>query len=406
MPNYIYTIRNKDGKIDTGNLEASDQDELVTKLQEKEYIVISVIEAKQMPQLTKISYGRMHRGARIEDLTLFARQLAVLLDAGITLVRSLNVLSQQIESRRLKIALVDIIRNIESGLTFHKSLAQYPKVFSDIWINLIETGEASGQLPFVLNQLADYLDMIGTLKRSVISALIYPLIVTTVAIGAILIFITFLIPIFEGLFLGFGMELPFLTRIVISISDSFRRGMPLFILFTIIIGYLFYRYIKTDKGRFNLDRLILRIPIFGSFFQNISISRFASGLSVLIRSGVPILYGLTIVGRTTGNKLVEKALEVVKENIRAGGEMAKPLSVSGVFPPMVVQMISVGEETGELGRMLERISSFYKDRVDIFVSRLSSIIEPLVIVVLGLIVGVIVTSMFLPIFTRATFGGI
>jgi type IV pilus assembly protein PilC len=400
MPLFIYTARTKDGKVETGSLESRDQDSVLSLLQERGLLVTSII-ASTREELTAravVKKKRYHYQATLDDLVLLARQLATLLDAGVPLLRSLVIVSDQIESHTLDKALVAVRKDVEAGRALSESLKKHPRIFSPFWINLVETGEASGQLPFVFDQIAKYLEEAGAFRRKIISALMYPAILIFVATATIAVFIIRIIPIFERIFNEFQVELPFLTLMVIKVSVFLRQNIVIKILFLAGLIFGLQRLIKTDKGRWLWDRWKLKVPLFGHLSQMVAIERFASAFSVLIKSGVPILYALEIVEKSAANRLFESALERVKTAVRAGQSMSKPMAESEVFPPIVVEMIEVGEEAGELANMLSRLGAFYKERIDTFVNRFTVAFEPAVLVTMGLIVGVIVVSMFLPIF--------
>ncbi len=400
MPLFVYTARTRAGKIETGSLEARDEDMLLAMLQERGLLVTSIVAAGRDELLTKRAgrKKRYHYRVTLDDLILLARQMATLLDAGVPLLRSLIVVSDQVESRTLDKVLYLVRKDVEGGRALSEALKKHRRVFSPFWINLVETGEASGQLPFVFDQVAKYLEEAGTLQRKIISALMYPAILTVVALGTIAVFMLRIIPIFERIFNEFQVELPFLTLMIIKISSFARRYFIFEIL--ILAGLIFAvrKISQTEKGRWVLDRWKLKLPIFGHLFRMVAIERFASAFSVLIKSGVPILYALEIVEKAAGNKLVEAALEKVKSAVRAGQSMSKPMAESEVFPPIVVEMVEVGEEAGELANMLSRLGAFYKERIDTFISRFTAAFEPVVLITMGIIVGVIVISMFLPIF--------
>ena len=406
MAQFFYTVRTKEGKLESGSMEAVTEDELVSALQSRGHIVISVSKKKgeiRFPGQEKREESlqrkrKFHSWVKTDDMIVFSRQLATMLEAGVTLLRSLEIISQQVESRRLYLAMEEIKKDIEKGHTFRDALAKHPKVFSKFWIHLVETGEASGHLPSTLEQLANFLEASGSVQRKAVSALIYPVILILVAVSAIIIFVVKIIPIFSDIFGGFDMELPLLTRMVITFSDIIRHRLGIIIGVGVGVVFVLRKYIQTEGGRWSFDRLKLKLPVFGSLFQIMSISRFTSSLGTLIKSGVPILHSLEIVEKTTGNKIVEKAIGEVKESVREGKTIAEPLEKSALFPPMVVQMIRVGEEIGELGKMLDRISKFYEERVSTFVERLATLFEPIAIIFMGGIVGVLVVSMFLPIF--------
>ncbi|MFC1699026.1 type II secretion system F family protein [Candidatus Omnitrophota bacterium] len=396
MPRFTYRARDEQGHESQGQREAVSEEELISRLQSDGLVVVSVTQKAEKKAHQAIRH--FHQGVNIDDLILFSRQLATLLSAGVTLLKGLDVLSKQVESKRLLEAIEACKHDIASGGTFRDALAKHPKVFTEFWVHIVETGEASGALPVALAQLADYLESSAKLRRKVTSALIYPAILITLAITSLVVFSVWIIPIFASIFDTFDAELPMLTRIVIGFSGVMKRSLLFLIIGGFGLVYLLRKYIKTEPGRWQYDRLMLKLPIIATLVQRIAIEKFSSGLGTLIESGVPILYGLDIVSKAVGNKVVEQAVDKVRESVREGKGMAEPMEQSGVFTPIVVQMVAVGEEIGELGKMLMRISEFYKERVATTLERVTTLIEPLVLVFMGIVVGVMVISMFMPIF--------
>lgn len=413
MPDFFYKVRTREGKLESGSMKAVSEDNLVTALQGRGYVVISVSKKKEeIISSAREKKGKplsrkrkFHSQIKTDDMIMFSRQLATMLDAGVTLLRSLGIISQQIESRQLYKTVEEMKKDIEKGKTFRDALSRHPKVFSKFWVNLVETGEASGHLPSSLEQLVKFLETSGSIQRKVVSALIYPAVLSVVATGSIIIFLVKIIPVFSEIFDGFNIELPPLTQAVIEVSDVVRHHFGLIIIVVVGVIFIVRKYIQTEQGRWNLDCLKLKLPVFGPLFQIISVSRFSNSLGTLIKSGVPILHGLEIVEKATGNKLFEQAISEVKESVREGKTMAEPLEKNLLFPPMFVQMVKVGEEIGELSKMLDRVSEFYDERVTVFVERLSVLFEPVAIVVMGGIVGLLVVSMFMPIFQISQLGG-
>lgn len=399
MPKFVYTVRDREGRLESGTAEAVSEDELVDGLQNRGFLVTSIKKEEGIKK--KRIRHRLHRRMKIDDLTLVSRQLATMLDAGVPLLRSLDVITQQIESKPLFLAMENVRRDIEAGSTLRDAMDRHPRVFSKFWVNLVETGEASGHLPAALDQVSRYLEASGSLQRKVVSALMYPVVLLCLAAGAVFVFITKVIPIFADLFQNFNVPLPPLTRMVLALSFFVRHYIGYLLGGFIVALWLLGRFIRTEKGGWIFDRLKFKIPLFGSLLQRVAVERFTSGLGTLLKSGVPILYSLEIMGRTADNRVMQKTIADVKENVRSGKSMAFPLENSGIFAPMVVQMITVGEEIGELGRMLDRISAFYEERITTFVSRFATMIEPFILVFMGAIVGTLVISMFLPIFSIA-----
>jgi len=404
MPLFIYTARTKDGKVETGSLEARDQDMLLAMLQERGLLVTSIIQATREELISK-TIGKkrhLHYGVKLDDLILLARQLATLLDAGVPLLRSLMVVSDQVESSTLEKILYLVRKDVEGGLALSEALKKHPRIFSPFWINLVQTGEASGQLPFVFDQIAKYLEEAGALRRKIVSALVYPTILIVAALLTITIFIVRIVPIFERIFNEFQVQLPLLTLLIIKFSALVRKYFIFEILAVVGIIFAIRKFSQTENGRWILDRWKLKLPLFGNLFLMISLERFASAFSVLIKSGVPILYALEIVQKASGNKVVESALEKVKDSVRAGQSMSKPMAETGIFPPIVIEMVEVGEEAGEVANMLYRLGIFYKERIDAFISRFTAAFEPIILIFMGVVIGIIVISMFLPIFGLAS----
>ncbi len=398
MPFFRYVARDKSGKLIDETVEAVSQEELVNSLQAKGLYVISIGSVVQIKRKKTIQ-RRYHRGVKSFDLIMFSRELATLLGSGVTLIKSLDILCQQIESQILLRAVEQIKKDVEGGYTFQNALKKHHKIFSEFWIHLIETGEASGHLPLSLDQLATYLEESAALRKKIVSAMVYPVILMCVAVAAIMVFLVKIIPIFSEIFKGFNVELPLLTQAIINISTIMRRYFFVVAGSITALSFAIKRYVSTELGRWQFDDIKFKLPLVGPVIKEISIERFASGLSTLIKSGVPILHALEIAEKTVGNKVMEKELKDVKIAVRDGRAIAQTMQESSMFPPLVVQMIGVGEEIGELGKMLEKISWFYKERVDTFVSRLTTMFEPLVLIFMGVVVGVLVIAMFMPIFS-------
>lgn len=407
MPDFLYKARDSDGNLVQGTMIAETQTEVIEILQRRALLITSVQEivVKQKAKSFSFKIGKqisLSNRVKVDDLCIFARQLGTLLNAGVPLLRGLSVLAKQIGSAPLRDAVEKIKEDIQSGSTLRDALDKHPKVFSSFWVNLVGTGEASGQLPSVLEQIAQYFESSGELQRKIVSALTYPAILLVVCLGAILVFVMKIVPVFAEMFASFGTELPPATKFVVDLSAFMSKfGLPLLILTPVLI-YLLRKLLKTDKGRLYFDQFRLKMPIFGILFRNIAIANFARGLGTMISSGVPILYALEIVTKTVGNRVIEDALEMVKDSVRDGKSIAEPLEQCGIFPPMVVLMVNVGEETGELADMLKHVAVFYEERISMVVERLSALIEPFMLVFMGGLVGFLVIAMFMPIFKLAT----
>ncbi len=384
------------GGTNEGTLEAESEASLVKSLRDRGLIVISVREQRRRLPVIK----KARRKVKLDDTVIFSRQLATMVDAGLPLVQSLNILGEQIENQTFKQIIKDVERDVETGSTLSDSLAKHPKVFSKLFVNMVQAGEASGTLDEILDRLATYLEDAIALRRKVRTALVYPAIITGVAVLLIFFMMIVVIPKFEEIFSGFEVTMPKATQVLINLSKAITsKKFYIPVLTFLLVGlFLFRHYLRTEGGRRRFDSLLLHLPIFGSILRKVAISKFSRTLSTLLKSGVAILGSLEIVGKTSGNKVIEEAVDGVRSSIREGESIASPLAKSGVFPPMVVRMIGVGEQTGALEQMISKISDFYDDQVNTAVSGLTSMIEPIVIVLLGTIVGGIVIAMILPIF--------
>lgn len=395
MAVFKYVAKDQSAKTVSGKLVANDKALVVDELRKRKLVVISVTEAKGAAA-TSFSFG-MQKKVRTDDLVIFSRQLATMVDAGIPLMQSLDVLREQIKHPEFKRVISSIHDDIEIGNSLSNSFSKHPHVFDGLYINMVKAGESSGMLNIILERLANYLEKMSSLRRKIKSAMVYPIIVVMMAIGITAILMLKVVPTFKGIFSMLGGELPGPTKILILVSDLFSKYIIYLIAFIVAVTFLISRYVRTEKGRLRIDKLKLSIPVFGELFRKVAVSRFSRTLATLIQSGVPILGALEIVGKTSGNSVIETAVENVRTNVREGESIATPLIKSGVFPPMVTRMIAVGEQTGELEKMLGKVADFYDEQVDAAISTLTSMIEPIIIAFLGIIVGGIVISLFLPI---------
>ena len=412
MGRFSYIARTKGGSRDSGTLDAPSQDEAVTILQKKGLVVTSIIDLDRKSTEVKKKYSFAakvtavhkfgHTGVHSSDLVIFARQLAMLLGAGVSLLKALEVILKQIDSRRLYAAVLSITKDMEAGRTFKDSVAKFKSIFSDLWVYLIETGEASGNLPVVLSHLAKYLEDTQAFKRKIISALMYPCVLMIVAVGAVIFFVVKIVPTFSTILTSFNVELPLPTKILISISDMLRTKIILFIVVIGLLVFFFKRVMKIKTFRVQLERFQLKLPVVGNFFRFMMIEAFSTTMSILIESGVPIIYALDISERSQPYMTMQEIIGEVKTSVREGKSFGEPLSRTDFFPPMVVQMVSIGEEIGELSQMFKRISTYYQEYLEAFVTRIAALFEPLMIVFMGGIIGAMVISIFLPIFNLAT----
>lgn len=336
------------------------------------------------------------------SIAIFTRQLATMIDAGLPLVQSLDILSSQQDHKVFKNIIREIREDVEGGSTFAGALKKHPSTFDDLYTNLVVAGEEGGILDNILNRLSNYIEKAEALKKKVKSAMIYPAIIVSVAILVVIILMIFVIPVFETMFKSAGQSLPLPTLIVLTMSKIVKKYIVVIIPAAILFVFLFRKFYKTESGKTLIDRLILKVPVFGMLLKKVAVARFARTLGTLVSSGVPILDGLLIVSKTAGNRTIETAIMSARASIREGETIAEPLGRGGIFPPMVIQMISVGESTGALDSMLSKIADFYDDEVDVAVSNLTSLLEPFLMVFLGVVIGGVVIAMYLPIFQMAS----
>lgn len=395
MPVYTYRGTNRAGSAVSGEQSANNKAELINLLR-RQQIKVSKLSEKGK----EFSLPTFKAGVNAKDLAVFTRQFSVMIDAGLPLVQCLEILAGQQENKTFESVLTTTRASVEGGTTLSAAMRQHDKVFDALYVNLVEAGEAGGILDTILQRLASYIEKNVKLKRAVKSALVYPVAVLGVAAGVITLLLWKVVPIFATLFLGLGVDLPLPTRIVISLSNfvgSIFGLMIVVVLVGMVIGLKMWH--STEQGRFILDGVLLKLPLIGILLRKIAVARFTRTLGTLISSGVPILEGLDITARTSGNAVIEKALSQVRKALEQGKNLADPLKSTNVFPGMVTQMIGVGEQTGAMDAMLQKIADFYEDEVDAAVKDLLAALEPAMIVFLGVVVGGIVISMYLPLFS-------
>src|SRR6266511_3570845 len=400
MPTYVFKGRNRLSEIVVGERVADNRDSLRQILRREQVTLTSVKEKGREIGIPRIG-GR--KKVKSKDLSVFTRQFSVMIDAGLPLVQCLEILAQQQENKYFQQVLMQVRQDVEEGSTLAGAMSRHPRVFDQLYSNMVEAGETGGILDLILQRLSTFIEKIVKLKRDVLSAMIYPTAVVLLAIVAVAVIMIVVIPQFQNIFLGLlgpGEQLPLPTRIVVGISDFLAGWGGLVILATIIAGVIFTRsYYKTTSGRRNIDRLLLRLPIFGSILRKIAVARFSRTLSTLLSSGVPILQSLDITAKTSGNVIIEAAITKVRAGVERGESFVEPLKATEVFPHMVAQMIGIGEQTGALDAMLGKIADFYEQEVDAAISNLLTLIEPVLIAFLGVTIGSIVIAMYLPLFT-------
>ncbi len=392
------TIR---GTVESGEIAAATKEEVIAQLRRRN-ITPTVITEKPVGARRRLAPTL---GGRVKDkdIVVFTRQFATMIDAGLPLVQALEILSTQVENKTMGKTLSQVKTDVESGSTYADALKKHPKIFSELYVNMVAAGETGGILDTILNRLAMYIEKAMKLKKKVKGAMIYPSVITTVAILVIAVIMVFVVPTFSKMFAQLGGTLPLPTRIIINLSN-FLGGIGGILILGVIIGFFvfIFQIRKTEKGKKAIDAIMLKLPIFGMLLNKVAVAKFTRTLGTLVSSGVPILDGLEITAKTAGNKVVEYAIMDVRKAVIEGKTLAEPLTKAKVFPPMVTHMIAVGESTGALDAMLGKIADFYDDEVDAAVSNLTALMEPMLMVFLGTTVGFIVVSMYLPIFKLIT----
>ena len=396
MPLFEYTARNSaNGQIQKGQVDVKSREEVSAYLRKNRMILVSVREA---PKKISLGGGLGKGKVKTRDIVIFTRQFATMINAGLPLVQSLSILAEQTENKTLKEVTKAVVHDVESGNTLADAFSKHPKAFTDLYVNMVAAGEAGGILDTILIRLAVFLEKSDALIRKVKGAMIYPAVIFSVAIIAIAVLLIFVIPTFQSMFASVNMELPLPTRVVIAMSNLLIGYWWAFIAAITGLVFLIKRYYATTNGRRQIDGMMLKAPVLGDILRKSAVSRFTRTLGTLISSGVSILDGLEITAKTAGNMVIHDAVMESRQSIAGGETIAAPLEKSKVFPPMVISMIAVGEQTGGLDEMLTKIADFYDEEVDVAVSSLLSLMEPVMIVVLGVIVGGMVVAMYLPIF--------
>jgi len=389
MPTFAYTARTLSGELKNSTLEAASRDEVVAQLRKQKLIVVKIDEEQKKKRGGKI---------KTRDVVIFTRQFSTMINSGLPLVQALDILSKQSENPALQEVTRQVVYDVESGHTVADALRRHPKAFTDLYVNMVAAGEAGGILDTILMRLATFLEKNDALVGKVKSAMIYPLVIMSVAFIAIVVLLIFVIPVFENMFASVNMSLPLPTRVVIELSVIVKGYWWAFLGGGFLAQYSLRKYYKTPDGQLKIDKLLLNLPVLGDMLRKSAVSRFTRTLGTLISSGVSILDGLEITAKTAGNRVIHDAIMDSRASIAGGDTISAPLQKSNVFPPMVISMIAVGEQTGGLDEMLTKIADFYDTEVDTAVGGLLSLMEPVMIVFLGVIVGGMVVAMYLPIF--------
>jgi type IV pilus assembly protein PilC len=403
MPSYYYEAVDSEGKTKTDIFDAIDENALVDKLQAEGYFVVSIRLAKDKAVAAKSpkkghNLKFDHTGCRIEDLLVFSRQLATMLEAGVTMLRSLDVIQTQIQSSDLYKAASQTHDDIEQGSSLSTALAKHPKIFNQFWVSLAEVGEASGTMPMILNKLAEHVERDASFRSAIVSAMVYPLILFVVCIGAVIFFALVVGPKFEDVFAAMHAQLPLMTRCLLATFDFIKHYLLLMAGGAVVLFVFLKSYIATPIGQVQFETILFNLPVIGEITKLIVVERFAAQMAILIESGVPILYSLDITEKLVDNRTCSQVIIKVREGVREGKGMADALMLEPFFPMMAIQMIRVGEETGELGKMLKHVAEFYQANVESFMKRFGTLIEPFMLFFMAAMIGTIVVSIFLPLF--------
>lgn len=394
---FIWEARTRNGDLKKGVMEAESEEAVHNKLKNQQ---LSPVVVKKQP--IQINLPTIGTGVKTNDIVVFTRLFATMIDAGLPIVQCLEILSSQAENRRFGKILGQIRGSVEGGLTLSDAMRRFPKIFDNLFVNLVAAGEAGGILDTILQRLSQYMEKAQKLKRRVKGAMSYPIIVLFIASIVVVVLLTKVIPVFEKMFKDFGGgKLPAPTQVVIDLSYAMRNYLPFIVVGLVLLITGWKLLLRTRKGRLAWDGMLLKLPIFGAVLRKTVVARFTRTMGTLLSSGVPILDAMEIVGKTAGNVVVQDGIMFVRARISEGKDMSTPLMETGLMPPMVVQMISVGEQTGALDAMLSKIADFYEEEVDVAVAAMTSMIEPLLMVFLGTVVGGLVIAMYLPIFEMA-----
>lgn len=398
MPVYLWEGRNRNNQIQKGEYEAPSPEAVRAHLGRLRIVPTKV---KKKPKDLFENVAFLQPKVKEKDVIIFARQFSTMIDAGLPIIQCMDILQGQQENPTFKKMLKDLKDQVESGSTLADALKRYPQHFDSLFVNMIAAGEAGGILDVILKRLAAYMEKAARLKRKVKGAMVYPAITIAVAVVVVIVIMVFVIPVFQEMFADFGAALPGPTLIVIGISQFIKSKIVWIIVGAILFAIAFKQYYKTDKGSLTIDAMLLKLPVFGLLLRKVAVAKFTRTMGTMLGSGVAILEALDIVAKTSGNRIVENAIYAVRSGIAEGRTMADPLQASGVFPPMVCQMIAVGESTGALDAMLEKIADFYDEEVDQAVENLTAMIEPVMIIFLGVVVGGLIVAMYLPVFKMA-----
>jgi len=398
MPVYQWVGKNRKNEIKKGEIEAASQDAVNAQLVRQR---ITPTKIKEKPKDLFENVAFLQPKVKEKDIILFARQFSTMIDAGLPIIQCLDILFSQQANPTFKKMLKDIKESVEGGATLAEALKKFPKQFDDLFVNMIAAGEAGGILDAILRRLAAYMEKAAKLKSQVKGAMTYPVVTLIIAVLVLAVILVFVIPVFQEMFADFGGELPTPTKIVVAMSETVKSKIIYIVVGLVLLVVAYKKFYKTEKGHDIVDDMLLKMPVFGLLLRKVAVAKFTRTMGTMLASGVAILEALDIVAKTSGNRSVEKAIYKVRSGIAEGRTMAEPLNESGVFPPMVCQMIGVGESTGALDAMLEKIADFYDEEVDQAVENMTALIEPFMLVFLGVTIGGLVVAMYLPIFKMA-----
>ena len=399
MPNFVWEGRTARGKVLKGEMDAINREAVLVRLRGQRIQPNPArIKEKGAGLDTEINIPGFGQKVTPHDIMVFTRQFSVMIDAGLPIVQSLEILSQQSDNKAFQKVIRQVMQDVEGGSTLAESLKKHPQAFDDLYVNMVAAGETGGVLNTILNRIAQFIEKADKLKRKVKGAMIYPSTIVAVAVIVVTILLLYVIPVFAELYGGMGKALPAPTQITINISNFFRAYFLYMSMVLVAIGVAIRMYYKTDQGRLQIDGILLKTPVMGDLLRKVAVARFSQNMSILLSSGVPILDGLAITAKTAGNQVVENAVMSARVSISQGKTLSEPLKETKIFPPMVCQMVAIGENTGALDNMLKKVGEFYEDEVDGAVANLTAMMEPMIMIVLGVILGGLVISMYLPIF--------
>lgn len=405
MPLFKYQVRNNLGKVLDGTLEVENEAAAISALKQKRLEIVSLSPVAGF-ELFWMNITKKKPNVKTKDIVIFSRQFSTMINAGLPILQGLTIVAEQSENKDFRVLMSKVRDDISNGVPLSDALSRHPKVFSTLYVNMVKAGEQGGILDIIFERLSEYMEKAEGVTRKVKSAMMYPVVVMSIAFLVVIFLMMKVVPTFAEVFQSFGAQLPLPTRMVLGLSNFLISPKAVFlVIFCVLLVVVFNLYRRTKSGAFNIDNLILHMPVFGVLARKAAVAKFARTFGTLIKSGVPIMDALETVAKTSGNLVVEKALNDARDSVRSGKTLTQPLKESNIFPPMVTQMINVGEETGALDAMLSKVADFYEEEVDVAVEGITTIIEPILIVFLGVTLGFIVVAMFMPMFELGNLAG-